>query len=173
MRAPYNPDSDADKPAPHGGAPARRVDLRRDSDWPALLDLWVAAWRSIYKDLDFDARRDWLVAHVAALEAIGAAALLLFEEAEPAPAGFVTIDPASGWLDQICVRPDLFGAGAAQALIGAARSVSPARVRLDVNADNARAIRFYEREGFLCVGDGPTSFSGRPTVLMEWRPRVA
>ncbi len=150
-----------------------RILPRADADWPALLDLWVRAWRSIYEDIDFDARRDWLVVHVAGLEAKGAATLMLFEEAGPAPAGFVTIDPASGWLDQICVRPDLFGAGAAQALIGAARSVSPARVRLDVNADNARAIRFYEREGFLCVGDGPTSFSGRPTVFMEWRPREA
>lgn len=150
-----------------------RVRPRRDADWLALLDLWVAAWRASYRDIDFESRRQWLVEHIEALEAKGGATRLLFDEALPALSGFVVIDPATGWLDQICVRPDLFGSGAAQALIGAARRVSPARIRLDVNADNARAIGFYEREGFARVGVGKASLSGRPTVVMEWRASAA
>jgi putative acetyltransferase len=39
-----------------------------------------------------------------------------------------------------------------------------------VNADNFRARRFYEREGFSFVGAGGISQSGRATVVLEWRP---
>jgi putative acetyltransferase len=43
-------------------------------------------------------------------------------------------------------------------------------VQLDVNAENHRAIRFYERNGFLKTGVGANPLSGRDTVKMEWRP---
>ena len=158
--------------APHGN---RSLRPRVDADWPALLDLWVAAWRATYPDIDFEARRDWLVRHVSVLEANGATTLCLFEPAShlrpatPLLTGFVVIDAATGWLDQICVGPEYFGSGAADALIEGARSVSPERIRLDVNADNARAIRFYVRRGFHPVGAGANSLSGRATLKMEWR----
>jgi putative acetyltransferase len=145
-----------------------RVKPRAEADWPALLDLWVASWRATYAEIDFHARRDWFIRHVSALEAGGAVTFCLFETPETL-AGFVVIDPATGWLDQICVHPHHFGAGAAAALIACARNASPGRIRLDVNADNARALRFYERQGFASVGAGPASLSGRPTVVMEWR----
>ncbi len=145
---------------------ALTVARRRDGDWPGLLRLWVASWRAAYPEIDFEARRDWLTEHVAEIEAAGGVTLCLFDGG--APIGFVVIDPATGWLDQICVAPDRFGTGAASALLDAARAASPARIRLDVNADNARAIRFYEREGFLRVGSGAPSLSGRPTLVMEW-----
>ena len=81
--------------------------------------------------------------------------------------GFVVVDPATGWLDQICVHPDQFGAGAAEALMEAARQMSPRGIRLDVNADNERALRFYDREGFKLIGEGALSQSGRSTVVLE------
>jgi putative acetyltransferase len=56
--------------------------------------------------------------------------------------------------------------------LSAARNVSPRLIRLDVNADNARAIRFYERRGFVQVGRGANTLSGRPTVMMEWRAQT-
>lgn len=144
------------------------IRLRCDADWPALLDLWVTAWRLTYPDIDFDARRDWLIRHVGALERQGAQTLCA-HDATGAIAGFVVIDPVSGWLDQICVGPDQFGHGFGEALLDAARAVSPIRIRLDVNADNSRAIRFYERAGFAKVGDGASTLSGRATIVMEWR----
>jgi putative acetyltransferase len=55
--------------------------------------------------------------------------------------------------------------------LSAARNVSPRLIRLDVNADNARAIHFYERDGFWRVGRGANTLSGRETVMMEWRPQ--
>ena len=35
--------------------------LRVDDDWPFILDLWVASWRATYPEIDFEARRDWLL----------------------------------------------------------------------------------------------------------------
>lgn len=141
---------------------------RAEGDWPAMLELWVAGWRATYPEIDFDARRDWLMRHVGELEARGAITLCLFDAMSDL-AGFVVIDPANGWLDQICVAPRHFGSGAAKRLLAAARTVSPRLVRLDVNADNARAIRFYERDGFARIGRGANTLSGRESIMMEWR----
>jgi putative acetyltransferase len=84
-------------------------------------------------------------------------------------AGFVMIDTATGYLDQIAVRPDLWGAGLAEALIGEARRLSPDKVVLDVNADNPRAVAFYRRLGFREIGQGVNPRSGLATLKLEWR----
>ncbi|HEY8126306.1 MAG TPA: GNAT family N-acetyltransferase [Methylocystis sp.] len=144
--------------------------LRVDDDWPLILDVWVASWRATYPEIDFEARRDWLVRRVQKCEALGAVTFCLLD-AQSTLAGFVMINPSDGWLDQICVAPNRFGAGVGASLLSAARNVSPRLIRLDVNADNARAIRFYERDGFLRVGRGANTLSGRETIVMEWRPQ--
>ena len=150
--------------------PRSKVAPRRQQDIPDLMDVWVTSWRATYADIDFDARRDWFVTHLAALEDAGALTLCLRVGAPDEVKGFVVVDPATGWLDQICVHPDQFGAGAAEALMNAARRVSPQGIRLDVNADNRRALRFYDREGFKLIGEGAPSQSGRSTVVLEWLP---
>ena len=61
--------------------------------------------------------------------------------------GFVTID-ASGYLDQLVVAPAHWGSQLARGLVDEAKRRSPDRITLKVNADNTRAIRFYERNGF-------------------------
>lgn len=142
---------------------------REDRDWPAMLDLWVASWRATYPEIDFEARRDWLLRHVSALETAGAVTLCLFEDDSATLAGFVVVNPATGWLDQICVGPTQFGNGCGDALLAGARAASPDSISLDVNADNARAIRFYERRGFVQTGRGANTLSGRATIMMEWR----
>jgi putative acetyltransferase len=152
--------------------PARAPEaLRRraEADWPALLDLWVASWRATYPEIDFDARREWLARQITTLEAEGAATLCLFAGEAGALAGFVIIDPRTGWLDQICVGPDFIGLGCGETLMAAARALSPGVIRLDVNADNDRALRFYERGGFRQIGRGANTLSGRATVMLEWR----
>ncbi len=153
------------------GEPCRvQIRLRADDDWSALLDLWVASWRITFPEIDFDARRTWLTQQIGRLEAAGAQTLCLLETHPLALAGFVIIDPATGWLDQICVDPTHFGKGYGETLLSAARERSPRLVQLDVNAENHRAIRFYERNGFLKTGVGANPLSGRETVKMEWRP---
>jgi putative acetyltransferase len=139
-----------------------------DAERPALVDLWVASWRATYPDIDFDARRPWLEQRLAKLEMDGAHTICAFDGA--AMLGFVSIDARTNWLDQIAVHPQAIGAGVGAALLDEAKRVSPARVELDVNADNFRARKFYEREGFALIGVGVNALSGRKTVTLEWRP---
>jgi putative acetyltransferase len=148
-----------------------RIRPRMDDDWPALLELWVASWRIIFPDIDFDARRDWLTRQIKRLEGAGALTLCLEELAPASLAGFVVIDPVSGWLDQICIEPSCSGKGYGDKLLLAACEFSPGLVQLDVNAENLRAIRFYERNGFIRIGAGNNPLSGRPTIKMEWRQK--
>jgi len=147
-----------------------RIALRTGAETQELLALWVESWRATYPDIAFEARCAWLLDRLATLEAQGAQTLCLWNEAPQSLLGFVTIDPESGWLDQICVHPERFGGGVGAALLAAARERSPRLIRLDVNADNDRAVRFYQREGFRRLGPGQPSQSGRETLILEWRP---
>jgi putative acetyltransferase len=90
-------------------------------------------------------------------------------ETEAAPVGFVTID-GSGYLDQLVVAPEAWGSTVASALMQAAKEISPHGINLLVNSDNARAIRFYEREGFRHTHDDVNPVSGRPVKAMAWIP---
>ncbi len=47
-------------------------------------------------------------------------------------------------------------------LLDDAKRLSPARLDLQVNKDNARAIAFYEKHGFVMAGEGVNPVSGRP-----------
>ena len=84
--------------------------------------------------------------------------------------GFVTIDPKTGYLDQIVVAPEFWGSNVAAMLLDEAKRISPARIDLLVNKDNARAIAFYEKHGFALAGDDVNPVSGRPVYRMRWRP---
>jgi len=79
----------------------------------------------------------------------------------------VTID-GSGYLDQLVVSPDQWGTELANALVDEAKRLSPSGVTLSVNKDNARAIRFYERNGFVHAGEDANPTSGRPVLKMAW-----
>jgi putative acetyltransferase len=144
--------------------------LRRfaDADLSALIDVWAAAWSATGLPIDFEARRAWIDDRLRALRADGAE-IVVGLDASDKPAGFVTIDPSSGYLDQLCVAPAERGSGLASALLDQAKSRSPGLVQLDVNEANARARRFYEREGFSIAGRGVSPHSGLPTLKMLWR----
>ena len=138
-----------------------------EADLPALVDLWVAAWRESGFAIDFEARRSWLGDRLRAHRADGGA-IVVGLDAAGRPAGFVTLDPANGYLDQLCVAPPERGSGLAPALLDAAKRLAPGVVELDVNEANGRARRFYEREGFHSVTRGVERASGLPTLRMRW-----
>jgi len=138
------------------------------SERAELIELWLAAWAATYPQIDFETRRDWFSEHLALLEAQGCTILAARDEPGKL-AGFVIFNRVSGWLDQLAVRPDAFGAGIARQLMSEAKGLSPGFLQLDVNADNARAVAFYEREGFRRAGQGVNPNSGAPTLSMEWR----
>ena len=137
----------------------------RPEDLPVVSDLWVEAWAAAYPGLDFEARRPWFAAHLAALAEGGAQRILALIAGEIA--GLVTIEPHSGYLDQLVVARRFHGRGVAQALLLQARRVSPESVTLDVNQDNARAVHFYAKHGFAVVG-ADVNARGAPTYRMCW-----
>jgi putative acetyltransferase len=139
-----------------------------EADLPALIDLWAAAWTASGIPIDFDARRAWIGDRLHALRA-GGAEIVVGLDASEKPAGFVTIDPRSGALDQLCVAPAERGSGLATALVDEGKRRSPGMIELEVNEANPRARRFYAREGFAAVGKGVSPHAGLPTLKMRWR----
>jgi putative acetyltransferase len=137
-----------------------------EADMPAILDLWVEAWATVMPDIDFVARRSWYADRQRTLVAEGAVVTLA--EREGALVGFTLLNLASGYLDQIAVRPSEQGRGVAQILLDDARRRCPSGLSLHVNQRNPRAIRFYEREGFVRTGEGVNPNSGQPIFFYAW-----
>ena len=149
---------------------AKQFSLRdyQPRDLAAIETFWVAAWNATGFAIDFSARAPWLRAHLAELASEGVDIIVGLDN-EGRPAGFVTINAKTGHLDQLCVAPSLQGGALSRALINEAKRRSPGRIHLDVNQDNFRARRFYEREGFETVGSAKGEMSGLPVRRMAWK----
>ena len=134
---------------------------------PAMTDLWVEAWQEAMPEIDFDARRGWLCHRIDTLLDEGAVVELAVLPTEGQRlVGFVSINPRTGYVDQLVVHPDYWGMGIARFLVEAASARARQPLSLDVNEENGRAVRFYEKAGFEVVGRGINSTSGRPTLRM-------
>jgi putative acetyltransferase len=138
----------------------------RGEDEDAAIALWQHTWQQAYPSIDFAARVKWWRERWRN-ELAPNAAIIVAEEANTLT-GFVTID-ASGYLDQLVVAPNRWGSDLAAALLNEAKRLSPDRITLLVNTDNARAIHFYERSGFVNAGEDVNPVSGRPVLRMEWK----
>lgn len=138
----------------------------RDED--AAIALWLRTWQAAYPQIDFAARLDWWRQRWR--NEIVPAAEIVVAEIGGAIVGFVTVDPRTLYLDQIVVAPESWGSGIGTALIDAAKTISPSGLDLDVNVDNARAIRFYAKYGFVVRSSGVNPKSGNPIYRMSWRP---
>jgi putative acetyltransferase len=147
-------------------APGVTLRPYEEADEAATISLWQRTWQLAYPQLDFAARVDWWRERWRK-ELVPAADIML-AELDGVLAGFVTVD-ASGYLDQIVVAPEAWGSNVAVALIDAAKRMSPTRLDLLVNQDNARAIRFYEKHGFAVAGIDTNPRSGAPLYRMSWR----
>jgi putative acetyltransferase len=148
-------------------APAFQLRLYRAEDEDAAIALWLETWKLAYPSIDFDARVDWWRERWRS-ELVPKADIIVAEQTG-ALAGFVTID-SSGYLDQLVVAPDHWGSKLATSLVDEAKRLSPDGVTLKVNADNARAIRFYERSGFVHAGEDVNPGSKRLVLKMAWKP---
>ena len=138
------------------------------ADEPAAIALWHRTWTRAYPAIDFDARLDWW--RTRWREEVVPAATIVIAEQDDHVLGFVTVDPATNYLDQLVVAPESWSSGMAQALLDEAKGVSPTGLTLHVNKDNARAVRFYEKHGFIIQGGDVNPHSGRPVYKMSWRP---
>jgi putative acetyltransferase len=147
-----------------------KVTLRPYSpaDEDAAIELWRRTWQAAYPAIDFATRIDWWRDRWRN-ELVPTARIMLAERGG-AVMGFVTVDPRTRYLDQLVVAPEAWGSQAAAALVAQAKLLSPAGLDLHVNQDNARAIRFYAKHGFIVAGNDVNPTSGRPTYKMSWRP---
>jgi len=141
--------------------------LYRAEDEEAAIALWHRTWQQAYPQIDFTARLGWWRERWKT--DLVPKANVVIAERDNAVAGFVTID-SDGYLDQLVVAPELWGSQAARLLVEEAKRLSPGGVTLLVNKDNARAIRFYERSGFIHASHDLNPTSGQPVLRMEWKP---
>jgi putative acetyltransferase len=148
------------------GAPFR---LRRyaAADEAAAIELWRRSWQIAYPRLDFTARVAWWRERWR--RELVPAAIVTVAEDNGDMLGFVTVDPSSGYLDQLVIAPEQWGSALAAVLLAEAKRCAPGRLDLLVNQDNARAIRFYEKHGFVIAGADINAISGAPLHRMSWR----
>ncbi len=139
----------------------------RAEDEAAAIELWHRTWQQAYPEIDFASRLDWWRERWRN-DLVPKAEIMVAELMDGGLAGFVTVD-REGYLDQLVVAPEQWGSGVADLLVEEAKRISPTGVTLLVNKDNARAIRFYERNGFVHAGDDVNPTSGRPVLKMIWR----
>lgn len=146
------------------GSVTVRPMLAQDLD--ETLDMWVAAWQAAYPAIDFAARRGWTQDRIAELERTGSRALIALRDNRIV--GALVVNPQTGYLDQLVVATAHQGRGIAGILLAEARRLSPRALDLHVNQDNARAIRFYQRHGFVNVAEDVNPRSGAPIYRMRW-----
>lgn len=151
-------------------ASAPTFSLRRYAvaDEDAVIELWRRTWQAAYPGIDFAERLAWWRTRWRG-EIVPSAEIVLALAACDV-IGFVTVDAQTRYLDQIVVAPEHWGSAAATVLLAEAKRLSPFGLDLDVNTDNRRAIRFYEKQAFIISGAGTNPFSGKPVHRMSWRP---
>ncbi len=138
------------------------------ADEDAAIELWRRTWQQHYPHLDFNDRVAWWRERWR--NEMVPAAKIVMAESGGTLAGFVTIDPNTMYLDQIVVAPEHWGGDVARMLLEEAKRLSPRGIELLVNKDNARAIRFYKKHGFIYSGEDKNPVSGKPVNRMAWRP---
>jgi putative acetyltransferase len=136
-------------------------------DEPALRTLWCETWAATYPAFDYKVRWPtmWLKwqelnaeIHVAARGRDIVGLLVLASVSEE-----VLL------LEQITLALTEQGSGTAHLLMTIAKQRTRTLLKLSVNAFNKRAIRFYEREGFVRTASGVNVASGLTTYDYEWR----
>jgi putative acetyltransferase len=153
---------------PDVSAPALKLRSYAPADEDATIELWERTWQETYPEIDFAARVAWWRERWR--KELVPQARIVIAEMDGVMEGFVTVDPKTGYLDQIVVAPEFWGSNVAEMLLDEGKRLAPAGIELLVNKDNGRAIAFYEKNGFTLAGDDVNPVSGRPVHRMRWRP---
>lgn len=83
--------------------------------------------------------------------------------------GFLALDPAKAYLNQLFLARSAQGRGFGKALLDFAKGRMPGGFRLRTHADNVGAQRFYDREGLVHVSTERHPRYGHLTHVYEWR----
>jgi putative acetyltransferase len=88
----------------------------------------------------------------------------VFEEEETVK-GFVSLDGNS--LAAIFVSPESQGRGIGRQLMDKAKSLRE-KLNLTVYKENRKSVRFYEKNGFIHVGERVDTYTGHTEIVMEY-----
>lgn len=134
-------------------------------DLPRIMKIWRGA---------VDATHEFLSAHdrlaiEAEVRMLFPTLKLLLAVGESSEAeGFMVLQ--DGHLEALFVAADQQGRGIGKAFVDLALSDNP-KLTVDVNAQNAKALSFYERLGFEHIGRSTHDGQGRPYPLIHLRYR--
>ena len=103
--------------------------------------------------------------HLRVLEHLGTVVGYSLIDTAPAVLGIAEADGLPE-LSRCYVLPELHGQGGAQLLLDDTLAQVSGAIRLTVNEQNARAIRFYQRNGFAKVGEA--LFECGPERHRDW-----
>lgn len=137
------------------------------ADEDAAIELWRRTWQRHYPRIDFTARVPWWRERWR--QELVPVTSITMAEVDGTLAGFVTVDTKTMYLDQFVVAPEFWGSDVGKILADEAKRLSPRGLELLVNKDNARAIGFYEKHGFVYSGDDKNPVSGIAVNRMKWR----
>ncbi len=130
----------------------------------ALIEELAALWESsVRASHDFLAAGDVEFYMPYVREALRSVPLLFVARESGRTAGFMGITAAH--LDALFLAPEYFGRGAGAFLMAAALARGVRSV--DVNEQNARARRFYEKHGFRAVSRRETDDCGKPYPIIR------
>ncbi|HBS57513.1 MAG TPA: acetyltransferase [Stenotrophomonas sp.] len=135
----------------------------RASDGDAVVDLWRRAVDATHDFLSAEDRRA-IDAEVAGF--LPQAPLLLAVDAEDRPQGFMLLDGSH--MEALFIDPAVHGQGIGRQLVEHALA-QHSTLTTDVNAQNAQALGFYLRMGFVETGRSGVDSQGRPYPLIHLR----
>ena len=138
----------------------------RPEDHPALAELWEASVRATHHfvaEVDIHYFKP-LVRDVY----LGAVTLTCAFDGDGDGRALGFSGVAKGKIEMLFVAPPAFGRGIGTRLLRHAVETFGA-TEVDVNEQNARAVEFYLRRGFVVVGRSELDGNGRPYPLLHLR----
>lgn len=138
-----------------------KIEQAKTRDHPTLISLWEASVRATHHFLP-EAEIDVLKPLI--LEHYFAAVDLVCARDETGIAGFGGVH--DGNIEMLFLAPEARGRGIGRLLVAHAISRQGA-TRVDVNEQNAQALGFYQRMGFVVTGRSPLDGQGKPYPLLH------
>lgn len=135
----------------------------RTSDGDAVVDLWR---RAVDATHDFLSAEDRRAIDAEVVGFLPQAPLLLAVDVEDGPQGFMLLDGSH--MEALFIDPEVHGQGIGRQLVEHALA-QHRPLTTAVNAQNARALGFYLRMGFVETGRSDVDSQGRPYPLIHLR----
>lgn len=135
----------------------------RQGDIEPVMRIWLAANLAAHSFID----KSYWVGNFAAVKALLPRAEVYVWEAAGQIQGFVGAQGC--YIAGIFVRAEARGQGVGAQLLAHLKAAKP-MLALKVYQKNERAVRFYQKQGFLVCASGVDPDTGQAEYSMEWRP---